>query len=303
MNAQPDAVVDRRMRLLVLVVPVAAALLVLTYLVFVRTEWGQRFDDVAFEGRSVEDPSVTKATNDLLHSVTRSTLVLLTGAIVVFALARRRVRLAISAGAAIICSVAVTEILKVHVLERQDLDGIAGIPQNSFPSGHATIGMAISLGVVMVAPHRARPLAAAVAIVVSMVFGVGVLATGWHRPSDTVGSYLVCVVVFGLVTLALLAWRGGGDEAQRSMGAIEEKLSPRVALTAGLLAVAAAAVALALTFQEDSLRGVEFAADYAFVCVVILLLASAVVVGYHELLRGISLDPPETANTPGTVQT
>ena len=287
---------ERRVRSFVVVAVVAAVLLAVTYLVFVRTSWGQRFDDIAFDARGVEDPEVTKTTNELLHSVTSSTLVILTAAIMVFALARGRVRLALTAGAAITVSVATTEVLKSYLLERPNLDEVAGIAENSFPSGHATIGMALSLGLVMVAPHRSRWLAAVIGVMVSMVFGVGVLATGWHRPSDTIAAYFVCVVVFGLATAGLLRWRGGGDVDQRAMGKIEEKLSPAVAASAALLAVGAAVVALVLTFQEDSLRTVEFAADYLVVCVVILLLASVIVVGYHELLRGISLDPPRASH-------
>jgi hypothetical protein len=39
---------------------VTPVLLVLTYLFFVRTTIGQQFDDIAFDGRAVEDPEVTR---------------------------------------------------------------------------------------------------------------------------------------------------------------------------------------------------------------------------------------------------
>ena len=64
---------------------------------------------------------------------------------------------------------------------------------------------------------------ATVAPSTSTAFGVGVLATGWHRPSDSVAAYLVCVIMFCLATAALLRWTGAGDE---EMGTVEERLTP-----------------------------------------------------------------------------
>jgi len=279
---------DVRIRRFLVTSAAASALGALVYVVFVSTEWGQRFDDIAFDGRAVEDPEITRATNDLLHSVTRSSLVLLTGALVLFALGRRRWRLALVAGASITGAVVTTEVLKLHVLTRPDLDGIAGIEQNSFPSGHATIGMALSLGLVMVSPHRFRWLATGAALLVSMTFGIGVLATGWHRPSDTIGAYLVGLAWFALGTALLMRWRGSGTD---EMGRIEDRLDTRAATIAGALVVVFAIVVLIETFTEDALRTVEFALDYLAVCVAVLAMAAAIVIGYHQSLRGVSLDP------------
>ena len=284
----PLTVDDRRVRRYLAASAISALLLVFVYLAFVRTGWGQRFDDIAFDGREVEDPAITRATNELLHSVTRSSLLLLTGAVVLFAIARRRWRLALVAGASITGAVVTTEVLKLHVLTRPDLDGIAGIDQNSFPSGHATIGTALSLGFVMVSPHSWRWLSAVAALFVSMIFGIGVLATGWHRPSDTVGAYLICVAWFGLGTAVLLSWRGAGDE---EMGQVEARLDRRAAAVGGLLVVAMGALILVETFSEDGIRTVEFAIDYLVVAVAILAMAGVIVIGYHQSLRGVSLDP------------
>jgi membrane-associated phospholipid phosphatase len=293
--SQSDLFIERPTRQLVALSAVAAVALAIVYLVLVRTMAGQRFDDLAFDGRVVESPEITRATNDLLHLVTRSTLGLLTTAIVVAALLRRRVRLAIATGAAITASVVTTEVLKLHLLDRPDLDGIAGIEQNSFPSGHATIGMSLSLGIVLVTPHARRWLALVAAVGVSTVFGVGVLATGWHRPSDTIGAYLVCIAVFALVTAVLM--RISACDVRDDMGHVEERLDPRATMVAGVLVVAAGVVGLVLTFREDGLRTVEFAADYVAVGAIIIALGAGVVLGAGELLRGVSLDPPRSAES------
>ena len=268
---------------------VAPVLLVLTYLFFVRTEIGQNFDDIAFDGRAVEDPEVTRIANELLHTVTRSTLIILTGAIVLFALARRRMLLAVAAGAAITASVVTTEVLK-HFLDRPQLDDVAGIAFNSFPSGHATIGMSLSLGIVMVAPRRWRWVAMLVAAALAIGFGVGVLATGWHRPSDTIGAYLVCTTWFSVATALLLRWRGPGHIDD--LGEVEERLTTPAALAAGALLGFAALVGLVLSFREEGLRTVEYAADYLAAGAVVIALAVVLVVGYHQLLRTVSLDQP-----------
>lgn len=83
----------------------AAVGVALVYLIAVRTEVGQRFDDLAFEGRAVADPEVTRVANELLHTVTKSTLALLTLALLIFGLARRQVRLALTTGATVAASV------------------------------------------------------------------------------------------------------------------------------------------------------------------------------------------------------
>jgi membrane-associated phospholipid phosphatase len=276
---------------------VAPALFVLTYVLFVRTTIGQQFDDIAFDGRAVEDPELTRIANELLHTVTRSTLLLLTLALVVFALARRRLRLAVAVGAAVAASVVSTELLK-HFLDRPQLDEVGGIAFNSFPSGHATIGMAQSLGIVMVAPYRWRWVAMVAAVVVAIGFGIGVLATGWHRPSDTFGAYLVCTTWFSIATGLLLHLRGPGVVGD-DVGKIEERLTNPAAIAAGLLIAVAAVVVLVLSFQEEGLRTVEFAAEYLAVCLAVIILAVGIVVGYHQLLRGVSLDQPAASGDTG----
>lgn len=283
---------DRRARQLAVVAAVSAAALAALYVVAVRTRWGQELDDIAFAGRAVEDPETTRELNDVLHSVTRSSLVALTMALVLVALARRRVRLAVAVGAAVTGAVATTEMLKLHVLSRPQLDDIAGIAQNSFPSGHATIGMSLSLGVIMVLPQRWRWSGLLAACALSVLFGVGVLATGWHRPSDVFAAVLVSASWFAMVTATLLRLRGGGDPECMLTGEVEDRLDTGAAVVLGVLLAAAAVTALAATFTADSLSTVDFAADYVMVCLVVVVVGLVEVIGYHQSLRGLSLDAP-----------
>lgn len=275
----------------------AAVGFALVYLLAVRTEVGQRFDDLAFEGRAVEDPEVTRVTNELLHTVTKSTLALLTLALILFGLARRQVRLAATVGATVAACVVTSEVLRLHVLTRPDLDGVAGIQISSYPSGHATIGMALSLGLVMIVSDRRRWIAVLPAAAFSMLFGAGVLATGWHRPSDTLGAFLVCAVWFSAAGAFLLA-RGTAEARPHDEGDIEVRLSWPMAAAAGAMVAAAGVAALLWSVGEDQLRAVDYGVAYLLVCAVLLCLAVAEVVGYHQMLRGLTLDRPRDEVAP-----
>jgi hypothetical protein len=68
--------------------------------------------------------------------------------------------------------------------------------------------------------------------------------------------------------------------------------TPRSAFLLGLLVASAAGIALVLSFTADGLDTVDFSADYIVVCVMILALGSFIVIGYHQILRGVSLDSP-----------
>jgi hypothetical protein len=59
---------------------------------------------------------------------------------------------------------------------------------NSYPSGHATVGTSLALSLVFVSPSRWRPWLAVAAGCLSATFATAVLFTGWHRPSDALGA-------------------------------------------------------------------------------------------------------------------
>ena len=73
-------------RRLAVTAALAAVGVLVLYLVFVRTHWGQEVDDAAFEGRSVTRPELTAETDRLLQSVTRESLAVLGGALLLVAL-------------------------------------------------------------------------------------------------------------------------------------------------------------------------------------------------------------------------
>jgi len=84
------------------------------YVVFVRTAWSQGLDDAAFDGRSVVPPEQTAETDRLLQSITRSSLALLGGALVLTAVGRGRIRLAVVVAAALGGSLLTSELLRTR---------------------------------------------------------------------------------------------------------------------------------------------------------------------------------------------
>ena len=107
-----------------------------------------------------------------------------------------------------------TEVLKFFILERPDLV-VSRIGDNSYPSGHTTIGMSIAMSALLVVPARLRMVTALGAGAVGAAFGVAVVAAGWHRPSDAVGAYLVCLAASAGAAALIRAYpdRVSADEA------------------------------------------------------------------------------------------
>ena len=107
---------------------------------------------------------------------------------------RGRPWLALVAAGSIVAAVIGTELLKLAILERPDLTETTlngGV--NSYPSGHTTVGVSVCFAAMLVVPARLRVGTAFASGAIGAAFGVAVVAAGWHRPSDAIGSYLVCL--------------------------------------------------------------------------------------------------------------
>lgn len=86
--------------------------------------------------------------------------------------------------------------------------GVAGYPDNSFPSTHASATMALIAAVLLLAPQHPpwvdRGLAAAGVVVV-----IGNVVGHAHRPSDVIGSLLLVGLVTGAVRATGARFEGG----------------------------------------------------------------------------------------------
>jgi membrane-associated phospholipid phosphatase len=181
---------------------------------------------------------------------------LLSLAVVSLALARGRLRHAVVVVMVLVGANVTTQLIK-HL-------GTAARPMETvpaWPSGHTTAAMTLALCLVVVAPARLRPLAAAIGGSYAVAVGYGVVLGGWHYPSDVLGAFLIAT---GWLALSVAAVRiAAGRREDR--GAIWPTLAAPaagVALVAGALA---AAVALlrperALAYAEDHTAFVPAAA-------------------------------------------
>jgi hypothetical protein len=270
-------------------------LAVTIYVVAVRTHLGQRLDDVAFNRRSVVTAATTRRTDRLLGTISVASLLVFGGAIVLVAVARRRLGLAVAAGIAMSGAVVTSEILKLRVLTRPNFSGVAGIGFNTFPSGHTTIGMALSLGVVMVAPLHLRRVAFLVATLTSTAFGTAVLASGWHRPSDAVAGFLVALGWFAAVSSVLVRYEHRPGARRRIES--EPVASQLLIAVAGVAIFGLLMFVLWKSIGATGLHTVVYAAPY-IAAVIGIDIAGLLVVGtYYVVHRTSALDvhPHESA--------
>ena len=150
---------------------------------------------------------------------------------------RGRPWLALVAAGSIVAAVISTELLKLVILERPDLiettlnDGI-----NSYPSGHTTVGMSVCFAAMLVVPSDCASGTALASGAIGAAFGVAVVAAGWHRPSDAIGSYLVCLSA--AAAAAAIAHRYLPDRGE-PRAAIQVRELPRSASSASGFALVA----------------------------------------------------------------
>ena len=210
-------------RNLVVLGGLALVLLGLTYLVMVRTDFGQTFGDSAYLGRLVESKSARETARAILYVITGATIVLMLVVLVVIGLLRRQILVASVAGACFFAAIAAAEVLK-RVLPRPEISVLEASTKfegfNTFPSGHATIATGFVIALLFVSSARWRPtVALAGAVWVSLVCS-GTLAAGWHRPSDAVGGVALTTGVMGIGGGLLVSRRFVPAPVTRTAGVI-----------------------------------------------------------------------------------
>lgn len=237
------------------------------YLLVVRTRWGQELDERALLGSGVISDLRMDQADRFLRIVSIGTLGLAMGLVAAVAFLRGLPRTALIAAGSIAAALLFTELLKLVIFERPDLITTRlNSGDNSYPSGHTTVGMAVCVAAMLVVPSRLRWVTALGAGAVGAIFGVAVVAAGWHRPSDAVGAYLVCISVGALAAVLIRAY----PEAVRP-----ERVPRRVSIGLPEAALIALGLALAAVFGVAALssRGIPiFSAGAGF------LVSSAILV-------------------------
>jgi membrane-associated phospholipid phosphatase len=288
--------VSRRLRILGLV---AVGVLVAAYLLLVLTPLGQSWDDAALVGRLRERAADRAEVGRYLKGIDTATLVLMVVIVLVVGLVRRRARLALVAGGAFFAAVASAEVLKA-LLPRPSYGGelaiLASKEYDTYPSGHSTIATGFVLALVLVNNNRWRPLIGVLGILWAATITTGVVAAGWHRPSDAIGGIALATAWMSVAAAHLARGRGLATEPGRLAGRL-----PVVAAVLVALAVLGGLVA-ALTGRQDLLPADVPWWAFPLGQMVIDIAVVAAVGRFAWLLRDIRFGDPVVAPEPEAVQ-
>jgi membrane-associated phospholipid phosphatase len=126
------------------------------------------------------------------------------GALIFFAVLgalsiRRRFASAVFLGSVIVGSIVLERALK-HVIERA---AINHEQTYSFPSGSATVSLAVVVALALLSGYRRRVWAFAAGAAVVVVYGLSIVSLGWHYPTDVVAGWCVAVALATALWFAL----------------------------------------------------------------------------------------------------
>lgn len=216
---------------------VQLAAIAVTILVCVFTATGQHADQAAMVATTASTNPVLRAAQHVSANYILIVAALTMIVSIVAAVVRRRYAEAVAASVLFVGASVVTQVLKNEVIARPDLASGWGAYGNSLPSGHATIAIAAACAALFAAPSQMKLVLAPVLVVWATVAGMGVIAAGWHRPSDVVTASLVVGFWCTVAALLVTAVRRGHTApvltaAQRRLRALAPVLTVGAAITA-----------------------------------------------------------------------
>jgi membrane-associated phospholipid phosphatase len=176
------------------------------YLVFANLHGAQTRDaSLLHDFTRLDRPWIDTWGNHLLHLLEPLRFVLWGIAIVCFALARGRPRLALAVAVVLIGAPLSADILKPLLAYPHVAFGRVHVGSASWPSGHATAALTLVLCAVLVAPPRWRRPVAWLGGAYVVAIGLVLLILAWHMPSDVLGGYLLATLWVALAVAALAA--------------------------------------------------------------------------------------------------
>ncbi|HUA73793.1 MAG TPA: phosphatase PAP2 family protein [Solirubrobacteraceae bacterium] len=152
----------------------------------------------------IEGERVNDVARGLLHLLEPGPFTIWAAAIVLFAIARNRPRLALAVAVVMAFAPISADLLKPLLAEPHVGFGRT-IGAGSWPSGHATAATALALSALLVTPRRWWALAAPLALAFIAAVGVALLIRVWHMPSDVLGGYLLGTLWIALAVSCLRA--------------------------------------------------------------------------------------------------
>jgi membrane-associated phospholipid phosphatase len=181
--------------------------LILTGIVALALPAARGFDATTLHGfmgldRPILDPLVL-----LVIQVGNPVVYAFLGALIVgLALKRERTRLAVAIVVILLGSVASADVLKLLLAGLRPGAWVSpdwSIGGDSWPSGHATAAMSLSMCAIMASPPARRHLVAAAGAVLTIAVSYALVITGDHLPSDVVGAFFVSALWTALAIAVL----------------------------------------------------------------------------------------------------
>jgi membrane-associated phospholipid phosphatase len=251
----------------------------LVWLVALHTGPGARLDRAVYAGFVGLRPTAEAlGARDFTSIVDPRPFVLWTAMLVLVAVLRRRPATAAAVAAILIGANATTQVLK-PALAIPRSSGPAAFPADfpaSWPSGHTTAAMSLALCLVLVAPSRLRPTAAAGAGLLVVLIVSSIVALGAHLPSDVLGGFCVAAAWAWLGVAGLWALAPPAAAQAPARPRLAAVLAPPALAALGACVVVAVAVLLhpegARAYAEDH---TTFVAGAAAICVAGLVTVSA----------------------------
>jgi membrane-associated phospholipid phosphatase len=238
---------------------VALAVFFGVYGIAVHTEAGQHADEAALVGGRSAPERAQSGASRLLRFISVGSLVAAVLALGALAWMWRRPWLIALPAAVVGVSLLTTEAFKLVIFHRPDL-WPSTLSGNSYPSGHTTIATSLGLSAVLIAPTRWRGWVAFAAALFAGGVGILVVTADWHRPSDPLGSYALCLAIAaGLV--AVLQRRGPRELAA---GRVEDTAPPTSTVLARRLEAAAIATGALLFVGAVVIAALRYGPDVAW---------------------------------------
>ncbi len=210
---------DRRAKLALFGAGIGVALLFLTWFAAFHIGVVERVDQKIFSGFGglSHRPRLSSLANHIARLCNPKPYVYFCVLPVLLALARRRVRVAVTVSGILLGANVTTELLKPLLAQhraRSLLGTILPPDAASWPSGHATAAMSLTLCLVLASPARLRPAMATLGAVFSVAVSYSFLTLGWHYPTDVLGGYLIAMTwtLLGVAALYVADARLRGAE-------------------------------------------------------------------------------------------
>lgn len=245
---------------------------------------GHGFDATTLHGfmgfdRPIADPLiflVIQIGNPLIFAV-------LGGLIATVALRHQRPRLAVAIVAILFGSVVSAELLKLLLAGLRQGVWISpdwSIGGATWPSGHATAAMSLSMCAIMVTPPARRHLIAAAGAALTIAVSYALVIAGGHLPSDVIGAFFLSALWTALAIAVLRRDQEGlAPGTWRSF--LRSALAP-FAVTWGI----AAAIVLAVVIARPETVATYVPGHMRFLvgALLIAMVAQAVITGFARLL-------------------